>query len=241
MTPYIFYEFFAGSGMARLGLGDNWRCAFANDIDPKKAASYAANFGRDGLVVRDVARVTTADLPGRAVFAWASPPCQDVSLAGDRAGLDGSRSGAFWPFWRLMEGLRAEGRAPKMLVIENVTGLLNSHDGADFAALVDALVEGGYRVGAMVLDAVLWLPQSRERLFIVAVDKCYHVPADLVASGPDMPFHPPVLVKACSRQRSPIWWRLPVPAPRNTVLADIIEDKPTGVAWTGKRHQIGDL
>ena len=69
-----FYEFFAGGGMARAGLGPNWTCAFANDIDREKAASYAANFGRERLVVPDVARLTTADLLGRADLAWGVVP-----------------------------------------------------------------------------------------------------------------------------------------------------------------------
>ena len=61
-----FYEFFAGGGMARAGLGDDWQCLLANDFDPKKAASYAANWGADHLRVGDVAALTTADLPGAA-------------------------------------------------------------------------------------------------------------------------------------------------------------------------------
>ena len=117
-----YYEFFAGGGMARAGLGPKWTCLLANDIDAGKARSYAENFGREGLVVRDVAQLTTADLPSRVDLAWGSPPCQDVSLAGDRAGLDGSRSSAFWPFMNLMHALRVQGRAPRLSGIENVTG-----------------------------------------------------------------------------------------------------------------------
>lgn len=49
-----FYEFFAGGGMARAGLGPDWQCLLANDFDPKKAASYAANWGADHLRVGDV-------------------------------------------------------------------------------------------------------------------------------------------------------------------------------------------
>jgi len=79
---FSFYEFFAGGGMARAGLGGNWQCLFANDFDPKKAASYAANWGADHLHVGDVAALTTDDLPGEADLAWASFPCQDLSLAG---------------------------------------------------------------------------------------------------------------------------------------------------------------
>jgi DNA (cytosine-5)-methyltransferase 1 len=70
-----FYEFFAGGGMARAGLGQEWTCLFANDIDEKKGASYTANWGGERLAVRDVGELTTADLPDRADLAWASFPC----------------------------------------------------------------------------------------------------------------------------------------------------------------------
>ena len=85
-----FYEFFAGAGMARAGLGTEWECLMANDNDQRKGAAYAANWTADPLIVGDVGNLTVADLPGVADLAWASPPCQDVSLAGDRAGLDGA-------------------------------------------------------------------------------------------------------------------------------------------------------
>jgi DNA (cytosine-5)-methyltransferase 1 len=180
-----FYEFFAGAGMARAGLSAKWTCLFANDIDTKKGASYARNFGGEAkLKVCDVAALTPSDLAGVASLAWASPPCQDVSEAGGHAGLDGTRSGAFWPFWRLMQSFSAAGRAPRMIVIENVTGVLTSHGGKDFGAVCDALTEGGYRFGALVIDASLFVPQSRERVFVVAVDKGVAIPAAIVADKP---------------------------------------------------------
>jgi DNA (cytosine-5)-methyltransferase 1 len=86
-----FYEFFCGGGMARAGLGPEWTCLFANDIDRRKAAAYAANWGSDWLIVGDVASLTTTRLPGVADLAWASFPCQDLLLAGDRGGLDAKR------------------------------------------------------------------------------------------------------------------------------------------------------
>src|SRR5215204_1344533 len=100
-----FYEFFAGVGMARLGLGPSWRCVFANDNDSKKAKCYRARFGdEEHFVVEDIARLTVGALPGgRADLAWASFPCQDLSLAGAGVGLKGERSSTFWPFWRLMQ------------------------------------------------------------------------------------------------------------------------------------------
>ena len=117
-----FYEFFAGGGMARAGLGEGWRCLFANDFDEKKAATYAANWGAEHLLVKDVAKVRVAALPRGADLAWASFPCQDLSLAGDGAGLKGDRSGTFWPFWRLVEKLVKEERHPSVVVLENVCG-----------------------------------------------------------------------------------------------------------------------
>lgn len=117
-----FYEFFAGGGMARMGLGDGWRCVFANDFDETKALSYAANWGTDHLIVDDVAKIKVNALPGGVDLAWASFPCQDLSLAGDGAGLKGDRSGSFWPFWRLIDKLAKQGRPPVLAVLENVCG-----------------------------------------------------------------------------------------------------------------------
>ncbi|HEY0052632.1 MAG TPA: DNA cytosine methyltransferase, partial [Caulobacteraceae bacterium] len=169
-TPALVYEFFAGGGMARLGLeaAGGWTTAFANDRDAMKAAAYRANFGDAVLNPADVWDLTPSDVPGTAALAWASSPCQDLSLAGGRAGLSGGRSSAFWGFWRLMQGLAAEGRAPRTVVIENVSGLLTSHGGADFEALCRALAEAGYAYGALEIDAALWTPQSRPRLFVIA-------------------------------------------------------------------------
>jgi DNA (cytosine-5)-methyltransferase 1 len=133
------YEFFAGGGMARLGLAPDFACVFANDIDPAKASAYRAAFGDADMRVGDVWKLGTGDLPGQAALAWASFPCQDLSLAGARRGLAAPRSGAFWGFHRLIEKLAHDGRAPDVLALENVTGLISSHGGADFTALMHAL------------------------------------------------------------------------------------------------------
>ncbi len=85
---FDFFEFFTGGGMVRTGLGnENWRCRFANDHDYKKAESYRQNWSADHLVVGDVNDLTTNDLSGQPDLSWASFPCQDLSLAGNGAGL----------------------------------------------------------------------------------------------------------------------------------------------------------
>ena len=88
-----FYEFFCGGGMARAGLGEDWDCLFANDIDARKAMSYAANWGNGALRIEDIHKLSSKDLPGLADLAWASFPCQDLSLAGAGAGLAGAGTG----------------------------------------------------------------------------------------------------------------------------------------------------
>lgn len=239
---HTFYEFFAGGGMARAGLGAQWGCVFANDIDPMKAATYAANWGDDHLVCGDVGSVQTSALPGRADLAWASFPCQDLSLAGDGAGLGHAtsetmtRSGTFWPFWTLMQGLQAEGRGPRLTVLENVCGVLTSHEGRDFGAICAALADAGHRFGAMVVDAAHFVPQSRKRVFFVAVADDCELPFGVTASGPDEEWHPPALVMAYSKltpeQRSKwLWWTVPKPSGQNIAFCDLIEDDPSHLTW----------
>lgn len=232
-----FYEFFAGGGMARAGLGEGWQCVFANDFDAKKAASYQVNWGVGHLRVGDVAKLTIRDLPdGSADLAWASFPCQDLSLAGDYAGLQGERSGTFWAFWKLMRSLAVEKRAPRIIVLENVCGALTSHGGKDFAAIGDALAKAGYRFGAMVIDAVHFVPQSRPRLFLVAVHTDAEIPRGLRLDQADPAWHTRNVVTAWTRMPAPvkrswIWWKLPVQRATVTTLADLIEADPEGVDW----------
>ena len=216
------YEFFAGGGLAGLGLS-GMDVTFANDMDRMKAAAFRANHPSTRFHQGDVWALTPDDLPGTPDLCWASSPCQDVSLAGARGGLEAGRSGAFWGFWRLVQGLAAEDRAPRVIVLENVVGLLTSGQGRDFAAVCAAMAEAGYRVGALEMDAALWLPQSRPRLFVVAVRG-----EASEAAGPRAPFHTSRLVAAHDRlpettRRAWAWWSLPAPARRNLDLAAVLE------------------
>jgi len=236
-----FYEFFAGGGMARLGLGAAWRCTFSNDICEKKASAYRAYFGDSELRVLDVAGLTPNDLPGRPALVWGSFPCQDLSLAGNGAGLRGERSGTFKPFWRLMRGMIGLGRAPHVIVLENVIGTLTSHDGRDFATIIGALALEGYRVGALVMDAVRFLPHSRPRLFIVGVRQQVALPSQLMSSDASEPWHTKSLRSAFERlperlQDAWIWWSLPIPNEPIPSFASLIEEQPAGVEWHTKEQ-----
>ena len=241
MEPFPFYEFFAGGGMARLGLGSDWRCTFSNDICVKKASAYRAYFGEGEMRVGDVAKLTPDTLPGTPTLVWGSFPCQDLSLAGNGAGLGGERSGTFKPFWKLMRGMLGVSRAPQIIVLENVIGTLTSHDGRDFATIIGALAQEGYRVGALVIDAVRFLPHSRPRLFIVGVHHEVAIPSQLVSSHASEPWHTKSLRWAFDRlpersQDSWIWWSLPTPNEPIPALASLIEQEPTGVEWHTKEE-----
>lgn len=234
---FDFYEFFCGGGMARLGLGDEWTCTFANDIDKKKAAAYQKNFGGNHLIVRSVCQLTVRDLPGQAQLAWASFPCQDLSLAGKGEGLDGKRSGTFWPFWNLMKGLYNEGRAPSVVVLENVCGAITSNNGRDFSEIARTVSAMGYRFGALVVDAIHFLPQSRPRLFIIAVASDVQIPEGITRPDPSALWHPRNLVEAKFKltknaQDKWLWWNLPSPPERTAVFADFIEEQSIGVEWS---------
>ncbi|WP_419934621.1 DNA cytosine methyltransferase [Candidatus Palauibacter sp.] len=231
-----FYDFFAGGGMALAGLGDHWECLYANDIDENKARCYAKNWGDAHLRVGDIADVEPSQLPGRPDLAWASFPCQDLSLAGSGEGLGGARSGTFWPFWRLMEALRAERRPPRLVVLENVCGAITSHGGKDLTEIVRAICDGGYVVGALVIDAEHFVPQSRKRLFIIGLQQTVKVPVETMKNSPTDLWHPPALVKAHGKlpdalRKKWIWWNMAPPPPRRSILADIVETDATGVRW----------
>jgi len=231
-SPPVFYEFFAGGGMARLGLGEGWACRFANDFDPVKAQTYRANFpdAREHFREGDVFQLSAADLPGRADLAWASSPCQDFSLAGARAGLAGGRSSAFFGFWRLIEALGAEGRAPHTLVIENVSGLLSSNGGADFTALAQALADQGYLFGALEIDAADFLPQSRPRVFVIATKAA--PAAHLIGESPYQTRAVKLAAERLPAALAERWvcWRLAAPPARNLDLSALLEPD-AAVAW----------
>lgn len=222
--------------MARAGLGGAWSCLFANDFDFKKGESYSRNWGKSELYVSDIRDVKIDILPGFADLAWASFPCQDLSLAGAGAGLKGERSGTFWPFWRIIEQLDAQNRAPTLILLENVIGTLTSHQGKDFRAICDSLAANGYLFGAVVADARHFVPQSRPRLFIIATKQRGEILKDLIGAGPSQHWHTPALCSAAktltgAAKKSWIWWNLSAPPERRIAIANIIEKSPRDVEW----------
>ena len=231
-----FYEFFAGGGMARAGLGKEWHCLFANDNCSRKKDSYVLNWGADDFLLSGIESLSASHLPGQADLAWASFPCQDLSLAGSGAGLQGERSGTFWRFAELLEGLRKQERLPQSVVLENVCGAITSHNGRDLEAILSKLNELGYIIGPLVMDSVHFLPQSRPRLFIIAYRDSGCDIKGLIGDGPNPLWHSRSLTHAFATlhprlQESWVWWKLPMPPKRTMTLEDVLEAKPKSVSW----------
>lgn len=241
-SKFRYYEFFAGAGMARAGLGDGWQCLFANDCDDLKQTSYADNWAGEAIDKRDVALVRADDLEGLADLAWASFPCQDLSQAGAKMGIgesggeDVTRSGAVWPFLDIIRDLGDEGRHPVLLAIENVVGLLNANGGADFRTLCAALGNVGYRFGAVVADASYFVPQSRPRVFMIAARREVPLPSALHGELPKDPWHTQILLRAraslpAAEAANWVWWAPgDPPASKEVKLTDII-DVSNDVDW----------
>jgi DNA (cytosine-5)-methyltransferase 1 len=143
-------------GLERAGMECAWQC----EIDDKCRGVLKRHWPEVQVYddVRSIGRgVETVDL------VCGGFPCQDLSVAGRRAGLAGERSGLWHEFARVLAEVR-----PEWCVIENVPGLLSSNKGRDFAVVLQGLVELGYRVAWRVLDAQYYgLAQRRKRVFVI--------------------------------------------------------------------------
>ena len=215
-------EFFAGIGLMRMGLErQGWTVAFANDIDPRKQEMYEAHFGpqRSHFLLEDVHNVTPEMIPD-VTLATASFPCTDLSLAGARVGLNGKQSSAFWGFARVLEGMHPK-RRPPLVLIENVTGLLTSHGGNDLREVLQTLNRLGYSVDAFVLDAAWFVPQSRQRLFVVGAN----VPPTGVLQDMESQQRPRALCDFINANPAISWSMRPLPSieRRATSLEDVVE------------------
>lgn len=159
---------FAGVGGFDLALERNGVEVVASVEIDKKAQEVLRRRFPNSLILGDITEVKGEQLiaagfdPNDGIITGGFP-CQDLSVAGKRAGLAGKRSGLFWEICRILDETRSQ-----TVILENVPGLLSSNGGRDMAVVIEALVERGYRVGWRVLDAQYFgVPQRRRRVFIV--------------------------------------------------------------------------
>ncbi|MBL0749794.1 DNA (cytosine-5-)-methyltransferase [Nocardioides sp. G10] len=199
---------------------------YANDIELTKQEMYAQQFGADAsehFELRDIGKVAGSELP-RVDLAWASFPCTDLSLAGNRKGLEGVQSGTFWHFTRILREMGDE--RPAVVALENVVGFATSHGGADLVAAIQELNDLGYSVDVLTLDARRFVPQSRPRLFLVGA---LEAPEDVADEGSELrpdwlqiPYGDPNLRMHRANIPAP-------PAPLTSGLKDVVQKQ--GVEW----------
>ncbi len=236
-APWTMHEFFAGSGLVAYGLKGMFAPIWANDISEQKAAVYEANFGCDHFELDDIKNVKGYDLPF-AHLSWASFPCQDLSLAGSLGGIHASRSGLVWEWLRVLDEMEQK---PKILLLENVVGLLSTNGGENYRALHTALVNRGFDCGAIVLNASHFVPQSRPRVFIIAVEHGCQVPTELMGTGPCW-LHSKTAIELGYSLPGWIWWTTDKPQRRCKTLKDIVDnntpfDKDDVLRLVPDRHQ----
>lgn len=215
-------EFFAGSGLVSYALNRYFKVDWANDLCPKKAVVYRANHGNRVFQLGSIEDIKGKDLPA-ATLSWASFPCQDLSLAGLMGGINAKRSGLVWEWFRVMDEMTTR---PPILVAENVIGLVSAEGGAYYRALHRALVKRGYKAGAVLLDASRWVPQSRPRVFVIAISNEINIPQNLFDTQPNW-LHADAIIRASKGIDGWVWWRLPEPRPRKLAFVDIVD---TGAA-----------
>ena len=237
-----FAEFFAGIGLMRIGLEKaGWQIALANDIDHDKWQMYKDHFGDTGeFIVDDIHKLKPVQIPTVAL-ATASFPCNDLSLAGARHGLAGEQSSAFWGFVDILKTMKRERRMPPLVLLENVTGFLSSHGGQDFEDALLALNDLGYATDAFVVDAARFVPQSRQRLFVVGLKTREVTPLHDSPRFYESELRSPALASFILMHPD-INWRIRYlpPLPKNTRrLARILEDLPPNHAmwWSRKRSE----
>lgn len=157
-------ELFSGIGGFSKGLADagfNITEHYFSEIDKHAIANYKYNFP-NAKYIGSVTDISGRDFTGIDIITFGSP-CQDFSLAGKREGMDGQRSVLILEAIRLITELR-----PPVFIWENVKGAFSSNAGADFWGILQAFANiGGYRLEWQLLNTKWFLPQNRERIYLV--------------------------------------------------------------------------
>ncbi len=160
-----FIDLFAGIGGFRVALEKaGATCVFSSEIDKYALQAYKANFNEE--VHGDITKIKEKDIPAHDVLC-AGFPCQSFSDFGKRKGFSDPRGTLFFDILRI-----AKHHSPKVLLLENVVGLVHHNGGDTFETIKNSLADIGYIVHWQVLDATMFgLPQRRNRVFIVAIRK----------------------------------------------------------------------
>lgn len=195
--PFTFIDLFAGIGGFRIGLSRvGGKCVFTSEWNKYAQQTYRAWFGEEESIHGDITTIDIdKDIPSHDILA-AGFPCQPFSIAGvskknalgRKHGFDDETQGNL--FFKICDIVRV--KRPPVLFLENVKNLRSHDRGNTWRVIQEHLSELGYRVFSKVIDARAWVPQHRERIFIVCFDQSVF-PADMHFEFPDVPAEGPRL------------------------------------------------
>jgi len=152
-------------GFKRAGYEFDW--VGYSEIDKYASAVYGYNY-KESEELGDIKLIRPRrDLPDNIDILCGGFPCQAFSLAGKRLGFDDTRGTLFFEIARLLTHYVENKRPIRCLVLENVKGLLSHDDGRTFAVIYRILSDLGYTIEFQLLNTRWWLPQNRERIYIV--------------------------------------------------------------------------
>lgn len=228
---FTFVDLFAGIGGFRCGLEEvRGRCVYSSEWDKYSLQTYEAWHGKKDLVEEDFREIDYSTVPDHDVLT-AGFPCQPFSLAGvskknwlgQPHGFDDIRQGNM--FEHIMKLVDAKGRnRPPVLFMENVKNLLSHDRGKTWLKIYQEVAKRNYHVFYDVIDAKSWVPQHRERVYMVCLDK------DLFG-----------------HDRTAVGFTFPEPPDHSPVLAGILEDypdKPTyrlsKQLWTSHQRRLNE-
>lgn len=165
-----FVDLFCGIGTIRMGMQQaGHRCTYSVEWDKHKRKIYSIIFGGEPEGA-DIREVHANDIPVSDVWCFGAP-CQDFSIAGKRAGMEGERSSLVLEVFRLVRETPQEDR-PKYLIYENVKGMLSSNGGRDFLGILDQMDALGYDTEYELLNSKNFgVPQNRERVFTIGCSR----------------------------------------------------------------------
>lgn len=160
-----FIDMFAGMGTARMGFEQaGWECVYSIEWDKHKRKIYEVIFGNEPEG-RDIKMARGADIPRADAWIFGFP-CQDISVAGKQKGFKGGRSSLYFEVMRLLQEIQEEDR-PEWLLAENVKNFLSINGGWDFLKAISAMDALGYDVQWQLINSKAYIPQNRERVFLV--------------------------------------------------------------------------
>ncbi len=162
-------DLFSGIGGFHLGLeqsGFEFDWIGYSEIDKYASKQYKRRFP-NATELGDVTTIQPKDLPSDITILCGGFPCQAFSIAGKRQGFNDTRGTLFFEIARILRYFKETGKPIPYFILENVKGLLNHDNGQTFATIYKVLTEIGYTIECQLLNTKWFLPQNRERIYIV--------------------------------------------------------------------------